>query len=677
MKWNKILFSFFLSLSSLLLCFPVNARITKIVITKTESYQNGKMYGNIGEYERIYGQAYGEVDPDNPLNRIIQDIGLASRNARGMVEYSSEFILLRPRDMNRSNDLLFLSLPNRGNAFGVDTILLNRGYVILWGAWQGDVLPGENRLTMSVPTAIDHGKKITGSLRTEYQVTNFAKTLNLSSGYYSGSIHHSYETISLDNSDLILTKRVHELDLRIKISNSEWAFSDCRTLSFPGTPSNTKISLRNGFDPNYIYELVYTAKDPLVLGLGFAAIRDMASFFRHEVTDEVGSKNPILGEGINGLSIRAAIMQGISQCGNFTRSFLQLGFNQDEDGRIVFEGINTHIATRRISLNVRFGRPGGGGLQREDHLFPSNEPPFTWDSRYEPISGITGGILEACMKNNTCPKIIQTLSSSEYWQLRASLRTTDSKGIKDLKIPSNVRIYHFAGTQHIPSANISSMSGRMENSNSYWLIHRALMIALENWVLNGELPPASSYPTLATHTLVKPDKKSTGWPDIPGVVYNGRINEGSLINYGSQYNIEKTSGILSDPPKETKDKQYEALVPKVNKDGNEIAGIRSIELQVPLGTYTGWSLRRQGYGEGDLAALSGMFIPFEKNRAARIAVGDPRVSLSERYGSYQAYLREVVKAAKKLVKEGFLLPQDVKSEIEKAEKRYMAVTNKN
>lgn len=671
MKWNKrYLFYPFLSLVSLFSCSSLEARIVKVMITKTEPYQNGKFYGKAGGYERIYGQVYGEVDPGNPLNRVIQDIELAPVNARGMVEYSAEFILLRPKDMSKSNNVLFFSLPNRGNPFNIDTVLLNRGYVILWGAWQGDVLSGGNRLTMKVPVATNHGKEITGNLRTEYQVTGVVKTLSLSSGYYSGSIHHSYETVSLDNSRLVLTRRVHEQDERIKVPENDWAFSDCNTVTFPGTPSTTKISLRSGFSPDYIYELVYTAKNPLVLGLGFASVRDMACFFRREAEDEDGNKNPLFTEERKASPIRAAIMQGISQCANFTRSFLQLGFNEDENGRMVFEGVNTHIATRRISLNVRFDRPGGGGLQREDHLFPGNEPPFVWDSRYEPVSGITGGILETCIKNNVCPKIIQTLSSSEYWQLRASLRTTDSKGLEDLEIPSNVRIYHFAGTQHIPSANTSSISGRPENANSYWLIHRALMIALENWVLKGELPPASSYPTLSTHTLVKPDKKSIGWPDIPGVAYNGRINEGPLVDYGPQYNIEKASGILSDPPKEIKGKQYQVLVPKVNKDGNEIAGVRSVEIQVPLGTYTGWSLRKQGYGEGDLAALSGMFIAFEKTRAARIAVGDARLSLAERYGSYRAYVKEVVKAAKKLVNEGFLLPEDIPAEIEKAEKRY-------
>jgi hypothetical protein len=509
-------------------------------------------------------------------------------------------------------------------------------------------------MTMRVPYASDKGNTIAGILRTEYQVNSETTTLNLSSGFFTGQTHYSYETVSLDNSGLALTKRVLESDRRDTIPKSEWAFSDCTKGRYPGIPSTTKISLKNGFQPDIIYELVYTAKDPLVLGLGFAAIRDFSSFLRYDLKDDSGNPNPLLIEGVTTNPVRAAIMQGVSQ---------------NEKGLKVFDGINAHLGPRRISLNIRFGRPGGGGLQHEDHLFPGNDPPFTWDKELDPISGITDGILEKCLATGTCPRIMQTLSSSEYWQLRASLTTTDSYGTRDLKIPENVRIYLFSGTQHSPGSIADQISGFAQNYNSYDPYLRALIIALEKWITEGKEPPLSSYPTLLSKTLSVPDKTSIGWPDIPGVPYNGKVNELPLLDYGPQYDFKNVSGILSEePPKVKSDQSYKTLVPKVNKDGNEIAGVRGISIRVPLGTYTGWALRRKGFGEGDLSSLNGMFIPFKNTRKDRLEKKDPRLSLKERYGSHEKYVEEVIKAANELVKEGFLLPEDAKAEIAKAEK---------
>lgn len=667
MKFRFFILLYILIWSSF--CNPLQARIYRIIITKTEPYSEGKVFGSAGSYEKITGQAYGEVDPDKRLNKVIQDIQLAPRNSRGMVEYVSDFIILRPSDMAKCNGILFLSLPNRGNAFPADTALLGLGYIYFWCAWQGDVLRGNNRLTMRVPYASDKGNTIAGILRTEFQVNSETATLNLSSGFFTGLTHYSYETVRTDNTGSVLTRRILESDTRDTVPKSDWAFSDCSKGRFPGTPKSSKISVRNGFQPDYIYELIYMAKDPLVLGLGFAAIRDFASFLRNDLKDDAGLLNPILTEDMTTNPVRAAIMQGVSQCSNFARTFLFLGFNQDEEGLKVFDGVNAHIGTLRISLNIRFGRPGGGGLQHEDHLFPGNDPPFSWGKELDLISGITGGILEECIQTETCPKIMQTLSSSEYWQLRASLTTTDSYGTKDLNIPENVRIYLFSGTQHSPVSIADQMSGFPQNHNSWDPYLRALIIALEKWIIEGKEPPGSSYPTLKSKTLSAPDKISIGWPDIPRVPYNGKVNELPLLDYGPQYDFKNVSGILNEEPPKIKSEQiYKTLVPKVNKDGNEIAGVRNINIRVPLGTYTGWALRRKGFGEGDLSSLNGMFIPFKNTRKERIDAKDPRLSLKERYGSHEKYVEAVKKAAEELVNEGFLLPEDARKEVEKAEK---------
>lgn len=648
---------------------PLQARISRIVITKTEPYLDGKSFGNTGAYVRISGQAYGEVDPLNPLNSIIQDIQLAPKNKKGLVEYISDFVVVRPADLTKANGILFLSLPNRGNAFPADSSLLARGYIYFWCAWQGDVLAGNNRLVMKVPFAGDDGSSIAGQVRVEFQVTTLTTTLPLSGGFFTGQTHKSYESVSLENTDCILTKRVLESDQRIKIPNDEWAFTDCSKLRYPGFPSRTKISLRDGFEPNYIYELIYTAKDPIVMGLGFAAVRDFSSFLRNNLKDDAGLANPILDDAGQTLPVKAAIMLGVSQCSNFARTFLFLGFNQDENGKQVFDGVNAHLGPRKISLNVRFGRPGGGGMQHEDHLFPGNEPPYTWDVQNDPVSGITGGLLAKCIEQGTSPKIIQTLSSTEYWQSRASLMTTDSYGKKDLVIPGNVRIYLFAGTQHTPSDVPDQMTDFPSNDNPWAPYHRALVVALEKWVMDGREPPASSYPTISAGTLVSPEKETVKWPDIPDVIYKGNPNELPLLDFGKGYDFAKVTGILDQPlPVALSAEKYKTLVPKVDRDGNEIGGIRGIGIRVPLGTYTGWSLRKEGYGAGDLAGLTGMFLAFRTTREARQAAGDPRPSLEERYKTREKYLEAVKKAAAELVAEGFLLPEDASAEIRKAER---------
>jgi len=659
---------FLLSVLVLFFCWQYSsAKIVRIEVTSTEVYDGAKKFGDAGQYIKISGWTYGEVDPNNSLNSIIQDIQLAPRNVRGRVEYATQFILLRPMNMTNCNGLLFLSLPNRGNVFPPDTALLKRGYIYLWIAWQGDVLPGNDRLMMEVPIAKDSTAEITGEIRSEFEVNDLTKTLNLSSGYFTGHTHRSYETVSLDNGKATLTKRVHEEDRPEPIPNSDWAFADCSTREFPGVFSRTDISLKGGFDPNYIYELIYVGKNPLVMGLGFAAIRDLASFLKYQLGDERGHPNPLVVYGNSTTPVKAAIIQGVSQCGNFIRTFLQLGFNEDENKKMVFEGVSDHIGTRRISLNIRFGRPGGATMQHEDHLFPGSEPPFTWDVTTEPISGVKGGILEKCIQTNTCPKIIQTLSSSEYWQSRASLRTTDGYSKKDIPLPGNVRIYLFNSTQHGPSKMNDKVSGFTTNDNSYAPNLRALVIALENWVLSDKQPPPSDYPKIADNTLVRPDKKSIGWTDIPGVLFTGKANEGALMDYGEDYNYRYITGVLNEPPVELKDKMYHVLVPKVDKDDNELGGIRNTTVLAPLGTYTGWSLRQKGYGEGDLNALNGMFIPFKNTKAERTAAGDPRLSLEERYQTHEGYVNTVKKAADELVGKGFLLPEDAAQIIAAAE----------
>lgn len=631
------------------------AKIVRVVVEKAEIYANGKVFGAAGQYQRLTGRAFGEVNPTDAHNSIIQDIALAPRNARGMVEYEMEFIILKPLDLSRSNHLLFYNVPNRGNAFPADTSLLKRGYIYVWGGWQGDIY-GDSKLKIKVPVATENGKEIIGRLHAEFIVQDNVPTQNLSAGAFSAQFHTPYETVSLDNTGATLTRRVHAADEPEVVSHSDWAFADCYQQVFPGKPSTTQISVKGGFDPNYIYELNYTAKNPLVLGLGFAATRDIVSFLRHSQRPD----NPLANQ------LKAAIGVGVSQCGNFLRSFLHLGFNADEDNKPVFEGVNVHIGPRRITLNVRFGRPGGGGMQHEEILFPGNEAPFTWSKTYDPLSETEGGILDACEKQGFMPKVMHTLSSTEYWQSRMSLRTTDVHGTKDLELPDNVRIYLFSGTQHTPAfnSNINKVTGFMANPNSYVDSWRALQITLEQWVFDGTRPPDSVYPTIKEKTLAK--GIDIGWQPVAHVPFRGLVNGLQVRDFGPQFDEKMLSGILAATPVIKKNKEYTVLVPRLNADNNEMGGLETLTHLVPLGTYTGWSLRKAGYGEGDLAVLEGMYIPFAKTKAERIAAGDSRLSLEERYPSHADYVNKIKAAADRLVKQRLLLPDDAEREIKKA-----------
>lgn len=638
------------------------ARITDITIDTVVADGRG--------YERVIGTARGEVDPANPLNALIQDIELAPRNAAGMVEYTTRFRIARPLD--DGNGVLLYDVVNRGNELadfifgpsflGVTSTPRKRGHAIVWSGWQGDLLEGGGRLTLDVPVATEAGAAITGGIRTEYIVTAPVSTLNLSSGTFTGLTHRSYEAVSLDTGQASLTQRSKQADPRAPVPASDWAFADCTSVPFPGAPSATRICLRDGFDPAQIYELIYTAKDPLVLGLGFAATRDLVAFLKHAAADDDGTPNPLAG------AIGSALIHGTSQSGRFVRSFIGLGFNQDEAERIVFEGANPHLAGGRIPLNVRFGQPGRAYGQHADHLFPSYESPFTWHRIRDKVAGETNGLLKRCQRTSTCPKIIWTVSSTEYWQGRASLDNTDALGRHDVGLPGHVRMHLFSSTQHVGAfAPALGICQQLSNPNQYLPSLRALLVALEEWVVAGRKPPPSRIPLLRDGTLVAPEQAATGFPEIPGVKYSGLVNALTRLDFGDGFDHADESGIVTEPPLVLNGQDYAVLVPRVDRDGNEIAGVPSTTRLAPLGTYTGWNLRRLGFAEDELCGLSGSFVPFAATRAERLAAGDPRPSLEERYRGHAGYVAAVGAAAERLVAERLLLPDDAARAIAAAE----------
>jgi hypothetical protein len=482
--------------------------------------------------------ANGAVDPNDSLNALIQDIKLAPK-VNGLVQYAMDVTILMPADLSKSNHVMLFDVPNRGNrllpgGFNIggsitsagDGFLHSLGFIMVAGGWQGDVLAGSGRLTMTVPVALyPGGGTITGRVRIEYGLTaGPATTQNLGGGPYTGTTTASYESVTLNNSGAVLTQRVHQDDPRQLIPNNQWSFADCTTTPFPGIPSTTQICINGGFDTNHIYELIYTAKNPTVLGLGFAAMRDLASFLHNETS----SANPLAGV------IQKAIMYGVSQTGRTVRTFLDLGFNEDEDHKMVFDGMNPHIATARIPLNVRFGAPGrAAGTQHQEKQFPGPDSPLSWGDSPDPLTGENHGILDRCSASNTCPKIFQTVSGTEYWQSAMSNDTTDFSARHDLPIPPNIRIFHLSSTQHggasvtaSPETDTKSYCQYLLNINPYIYNTRALLTDLTAWVVNGIPPPDSRYATVADGTLVSANR--IGFPKIPGVTFTALGDAGDL-----------------------------------------------------------------------------------------------------------------------------------------------------
>ena len=672
------------------------ARIVRVEITQTSPAWGGRNFGEIGGYERVIGKAYGEIDPQSPSNSMIQDIALAPKNARGMVEYSTDIDILRPADRTKSNGVLFFNIINRGNKGGLalfnvdvpggpanignvnavteagDGFMQQQGYTVVWFGWQPDVVNGNNRMTMQVPVARNpDGSAITGTVRNELTVLRSATTLPLQSGWFTAG-SKPYPTVSIDNKTALadgflptLSVRVRENEPRTVIPNSEWSFGSCEA-DKAAAVNDWQICYPAGFKPGRLYELTYRAKDPLVLGLGFAAARDLGAFLKASEKDDSGTANPTYVPGAK------AVVMGSSQSGRFIRSLIHLGFNKDETGKIVFEGALPHIGGGLMPLNVRFGQPGRATTNTTDHLFPGAEFPFAYAKVTDPLTGRSQGILDRCTATGTCPKIIHAATALELWELRQSLGFTDPLGAKDLDEPANVRSYIMASTQHapavlpLPAKEPFGACQQQPNPNPHNWTMRALLTHLAAWVKDGAEPPPSSRPTIAAGNLVAPDQ--VRFPRIPANAYGGVMRPAvkfvadndplHVQDYGRDYNAADTSGILSGDPPKLSTARYGTLVAQVDADGNDLGGIRNIFAAVPIGTYTGWNYFNKEFFEDGFCTLSGSFIPFAPTKQERLAAADPRPSIEERYPTKEAYVAAFRKAADDLVAQRFLLPDD-------------------
>lgn len=639
---------------------PAPAEVVRLEILSREPMLSAPLDGQAGAYEIIRGRIHGELDPEDRHNRIIQDLALAPRNARGRVPYVATFALAKPVDLSKAARVLVYRVVNRGNGQAVAS---PEGYISLVSGWQGDVVPTDSNQTIVVPVARGRGgAAITGPVVARFHdLPPDATTAPIRLA--SLGTAQPYLPVDLEQPRARVTWHTRETyagqtDARQTVPRGDWAFANCETVPFPGTPDPSRLCLKDGFRADRLYELTYTAKDPLVLGVGLAATRDVVAFFRHAKADASGTPNPVAGVIDHVVSI------GDSQSGNFIRTFVHLGFNEDERGRIVWDGAFPRIAARQTPMNLRFGMPGGAA-----GMYEPGSDGVVWWARYEDRArGLkTASLLDRCTVTKTCPKIVEAFGSAEFWGLRMSPDLIGTDAAADLPLPDNVRRYYYPSTTHgggrggFPIDTPASPGGACTlpaNPNPQVEQTRALTQALIAWVSKGTPPPPSRYPTLANGDLVPATGSAIGMPAIPGLPPLDRaLNPVLHYDFGEGFEAADLSGVMATAPPRIVG-VLPTYVPRVNADGNETSGVPSVQLQAPLGTYLGWNTIRAGFFAGQGCGFQGGWIPFAATRAARERSNDPRPSLEERYGTRANYLAIVRKAIDAAVADRFLLPDD-------------------
>ncbi|HEY3741018.1 MAG TPA: alpha/beta hydrolase domain-containing protein [Bryobacteraceae bacterium] len=598
------------------LCYPA---VTRINVTERVP---------TGPYERITAIATFEIDPKLPANRIITDLDKAPLNAHGRVEWTADLVVIRPRDEKAANGTILFEVSNRGgmgllNMFqsANSNTLLEQGYTLVWLGWQNDVPKG---LRMHAPSA----EGIHGLVRSDILVDKETDTQAL-----GDRNHIAYEVINPEAATM--TVRDSPTGPRQSIAHNKWSF----------TADGQHVKLNAGFEPGRLYEVIYQSENPSIVGLGPAGIRDLISFFKY------GGGPSILSE-----HMKRAIGYGASQSGRFLRTFLYYGFNADEQDRKVFDGIMAHIAGGgRGSFNHRFAQPSRDAHPMLNFFYPTDIFPFTDLPEKDPETGLNEGLLDKARAANVVPKIFYTNGSYEYWGRSAALIHALPDGMTDAPLAPETRIYYLAGTQHGPNAQLHrNGTQNLANPMDYrWMMH-ALLADMNAWVKDGTEPPPSQYPQAGKDQLVP--LAALHFPAIPGVAVPKSLVAAMHVDYGPDF---KSKGIVAyEPPK--LGKPFPILLPQTNSDGNEIAGVHSPELAVPLGTYTGWNLRSVDVGAPQyLANMIGSFLPFAKTKADREKSGDPRPSIEERYKDKDDYLAKITTAAQALADHRLILAADI------------------
>lgn len=647
---------------AILAAAPAMARLERIQIDSAAPAPAPDAATTAIRYEIVRGRFFGTLDPADAHNRIITDIAGAPRDARGRVAYSATFAIARPIDPAKASGVLFYDVPNRGGwPIGADP----DGHVRVISGWQGDLAPGAEVQSASVPIAhAPDGGALTGPV--------LARFTDMPAGAASLAITGSIGKptarplpVSLDTTKARLFRQGSDRAAPVDIAPGDWAFADCTTTPFPGKPDPARLCVRGGFDPALAYTLVYQGKDPLVLGIGFAATRDLVAYLRSGRADDAGTANPA-GQ------IRWTVASGTSQSGNFLKSFVNLGFNADETGKRVFDGVNPNIAARQVPLNLRFAVPGGAASLYE----PGSEGTLWW-GRYDDVARGRGtsSLLDRCTATATCPKVIETFGSAEFWGLRMSPGLIGTQAKADLPLPDGVRRYYFPAVTHggswtggfplagDPKSPTCALPGNPNPSLNSLRAAQAMLVA---WVRDGKAPPPSRYPMLRSGELVEANAAAMGFPRWPGAPSpDGKLNVFLDYDMGAGFIYHDVSGAITRQPPAIRG-VIPSRVPRVNADGNETSGIPSVQLQVPLGTYLGWNVQARGWGKGGGCGFFGGYIPFARTRAERIAAGDPRLSLEERYRDHDGFVAKIRSVVARQQAAGWLRADDAAKLVDQA-----------
>jgi hypothetical protein len=639
---------------------PASADVVRIEVQSRSDLVGGQPFGAAGPYEKLSGKIFFAVDPALPANRIVADIDKAPRNAAGKVEFSSDFFLIKPKQIGRGNGAVLYEVSNRGgkgmlgffnHATGSvdpvsaadmgDGFLMQQGFTLLWVGWQFDPPKRPGLVRVYPPTASENGRPIRGPVRSDFVVTEREADHSL-----ADRDHTAYAVVDPESPDNVMTVRDSVEGPRRIVPRSQWGFA--RAEGGTTVADRTRVHMATKFEPGKIYEVVYTAQDPPIVGLGPAAIRDVISMLKYKSADSLS---------IPAAAITRALAFGVSQSGRFLRTYLYYGFNRDEGNRKVFDGVIAHVAgAGRGSFNHRFAQPSRDGHPYLNFFYPTDIFPFTDASERDPESGVTDGLLTHAGAPELLPKIFYTNSEYEYWGRAASLIHTTIDGASDAPLMDNVRIYLLAAGQHGPGAfpPVQTIGQQRNNPLDYRWAMKALLLAMDRWTANGTAPPPSRYPRVSDSTLVPPDRLR--FPKVPGVTTSTAVHRAYRADYGPKF---ATDGVVTvEPPR--LGTAFPILVPQVDADGNGIAGVKMPELVVPLATYTGWNLFNARSGPTDaLSSMQGSYIPLPRTSAERKRTNDPRLSIEERYRDKDQYVGLVGKAARELIDQGFLLTEDL------------------
>jgi len=662
------------------------ARVTRIVIDSTSA-----VTGQAVPYETLRGRAFGELDPNDAKNAVITDI-LLGKDADGKVRYETSFTLTKPVDMSQASGFMWHDVPNRGGSIIIAAVERNLGDVGLTSGWQADnagatAVPtdhttGSNHW-VAAPMARDNGQLVTGTVlaRIVNRSGSDSQPLNVMGNPMP------YLPATLDTTQAVLVTHTKEtvngqITVGSVVPSSDWAFAHCSASNpFPGTPDDNNeanlpsnlpihVCLKNGFDPRLLYQLTYPAKNAYVLGVGIAAFRDLGSFFKYAASDDFGTANPVAAR-ISWSSVR-----GSSQSGNFTRQYIYTGMNQDEAGRIVHNGAWPQIAGRRVAANVRWGQPDG-----VLELYQMGSEGAQWWTDYaDPVRNLpASSIFHRCNLTGTCPKVVEHFGGSEVFALKMTMEWVGPGADYDIPLTRNVRRYYIGSTTHggggggfthLPPATGANCPGNNWGTGTFRAnpmpstqMINVIRLALRAWLMTGALPPPSRYPTLVGGTLVDPNRQAMGFPaGVPGVAESIFEPENFVFpvfdyDWGPQFNRADATGVPTNlPPPITK--VIAMKVPRVDADGNELGGVPTVLRDAPLGTYLGWNITASGFHQGQVCNYVGGYIPFATTLAERLATGDPRPSLVERYVNHAGYVAAVTAAANSAFAQGYLLAAD-------------------